>query len=51
MTVKLLETGEIRTVDPCYGARLVEQGKAVVIVMKSPARRPRKKAVTGNGTD
>lgn len=31
MTVKMLKTGETVKVNPCYGARLIEQGKAVFV--------------------
>ena len=36
MTVKMRKTGEIVTVNDSYGARLIEQGKAVAA--KAPAK-------------
>lgn len=38
MKVKLLNTGEIIEVNESYGARLIEQGKAVID--KTPAPKP-----------
>jgi len=42
MKVVILNTGKVQTVSSSYGARLIEQGKAV----PSPAAPKRKKAET-----
>ena len=43
MTVKIIKTGEIKTVNDSYGARLIEQGRAVAAQAGKP------KAKTGEG--
>lgn len=52
MRVKVIATGKIMEVNSCYGARLIEQGKAVSIPAEAaePAALP-KKAGKKNGTD
>ena len=45
MKVTILKTGKAQTVSASYGARLIEQGKAV----PSPAAPKRKKAETKPG--
>ena len=42
MKVMILKTCKVRTVSDSYGARLIEQGKAIV----TPAQTKRKKAET-----
>lgn len=42
MKVKILKTGEILAVNDSYGARLIEQGKA--IIDNTPAPKPVKAA-------
>lgn len=46
MKVKILKTGETKEVNESYGARLVEQGQAIVVAT-TPAKTTPKK--TGKG--
>lgn len=51
MNVRMTATGTVQEVPAEYGARLIEQGKAVLITKEKPARKPAKKAVTADGSD
>lgn len=46
MKVKIVKTGEVKTVNDSYGLRLIEQGKAVSVSerQKKPAKKEAAKA-------
>lgn len=51
MIIKVIQTGETIQVNPSYGARLIEQGKAIPCpAAKSGSKKSAKKAVV-NGAD
>ena len=50
MNVKLIKTGETKAVNPSYGARLIEQDKAVIAEsVRKLAKREAAKADAGHG--
>lgn len=47
MKVKMIKTGEVKTVNDSYGLRLITQGQAVVVktaAEKKPEKKPSKAA-------
>ena len=50
MKIQYIHTSKTETVCDSYGARLIEQGKAVLVTeAKKPARKPGEKAAAADG--